>query len=364
MKKIKTVLWIALILMTIIPIYAQQYDSEKDFQFKIGKDRIEITKYIGSKKEVSIPISIQNNPVTVIGKYAFKENQNINKVIIPDSVTSIEYGAFEGCISLTNVNLPNSVTSIGGCAFYECKSLINIIIPNNVTGIGYGAFEGCTSLTAINVNSNNTNYSSDQGILYNKNKTLFLVYPAGKTGTTFVIPNSVTGIWEGAFHDCTGLISITIPNSVTSIGEWAFYNCTSLTAINVNSGNMYFSSDQGVLYNRDKTKLIKYPQAKAGAYNIPNSVTSIEEYAFYDCKSITSITIPNSVNNIDEMAFYNCTSLASVTFQGTITSSGIQLTGTGISPFLGDLRDKYLAGGKGTYKTTAPVDEESVWTKQ
>jgi hypothetical protein len=149
--------------------------------------------------------------------------------------------------------------------------------------------------------------------------------------TSVTIPNSVTSIWDGAFWGCTSLTSIIIPNSVTSIGDAAFSGCTSLTNI-----------------------------------TIPNSVTSIGNLAFDYCTSLTSITIPNSVTSIGDKAFYYCDSLTSVMFQGTIASE--KFGGTYfrefVSPFRGDLREKYLAGGMGTYTTTAPVNENSKWTKQ
>jgi len=208
-------------------------------------------------------------------------------------------------------------------------------IPDSVTSIGYEAFSSCPGLTAINVDSNNPNYSSDQGVLFNKNKTQLIRYPQGKIG------------------------AYTIPDSVTSIRFEAFHGCTGLTAINVDSNNPNYSSDQGVLFNKNKTTLFQYPPGKRGAYTIPDSVTSIGYEAFYDCSGLTSVTIPNSVTSIGSSAFWNCHKLTSVTFQGTITSDNFSYT------FGGDLREKYLAGGPGTYIVTEK-DEIGfpVWTKQ
>jgi hypothetical protein len=149
-------------------------------------------------------------------------------------------------------------------------------------------------------------------------------YTAALVGIT--LPNTVTTIGERAFSYCAGLASVTIPNSVTTIEEGAFYLCTSLTSV-----------------------------------TIPNSITRIENSAFAICFDLASVTIPNSVTSIGVYAFYNCRSLTSVTFQGTITSTNLH---TDAFANLGDLRDKYLAGGIGTYTTTAPVSWTSVWTKQ
>ena len=115
---------------------------------------------------------------------------------------------------------------------------------------------------------------------------------------------SVTSIGHSAFDGCRGLTSITIPNSVTSIGDWAFEHCTGLTSINVASGNNYYSDNNGVLFNKKKTELIRYPEGKSQtSYTIPNSVTSIGVGAFFDCTGLTSITIPNSVTSIGDGAF-------------------------------------------------------------
>ncbi len=137
-----------------------------------------------------------------------------------------------------------------------------------------------------------------------------------------VIAEGVTSIGSSAFDDCTSLTSVTIPDSVTRIGDGAFASCTSLTGIWVTEGNSHYANDaSGVLFNKDKTTLVQCPGAFA-AYAIPNSVTSIGEYAFAYCTSLTSVTIPDSVTSIDRVAFEGCTSLKSVTIPNSVTSIG------------------------------------------
>jgi len=270
-------------------------------------------------------------------------------------------------------------------------------------------FSNCTNLTTINVADENTYFSSQDGVLYNKDKTYLIAYPPKKTGsftipngvtsisfsgctglTSVTIPNSVTSIW---FSGCTGLTSVTIPNSVTSIGNYAFYSCSNLTSITI--PNSVTSIGNYAFYSCSNLTSITIPNsvtsignnAFASCFNltsitIPNSVTSIGNNAFASCSSLTSITIPNNVtrieyqtfsycskltsviipNNVTSIgsnAFSYCDSLTSVTFQGTTTL----LNTTSYFSFPGDLGTKYLAaeGGIGTYTRTY---DSNTWTKQ
>ena len=213
--------------------------------------------------------------------------ESITSVIIENGVTSIGEWAFYYCRSLTSVTIPNSVTSIGARAFYSCSSLTSLTSPNSVTSIGRYAFLNCSSLTSIDVASENPNYCSVDGVLFNKDKTELIQYPIGNARTEYTIPCSVTSIGERAFGGCSSLTSITIPNSVTSIGDAAFLDCSSLTSV-----------------------------------TIPNSVTSIGEVAFQACSGLTSVTIPNSVTSIGYLAFASCSKLTSVTIPNSVTSIG------------------------------------------
>lgn len=229
--------------------------------------------------------SLKSNdyPADAIPNYAFFNTNtmqlqgkiSLRTVVLPSSSTSIGEYAFHNCSGLTTVTIPNAITSIGYMAFGGCTGLTTVAIPSSVTSIGNSAFRGCSGLNTV------------------------------------AIPSSVTSIGESAFAFCGGLTSITIPSSVTSIGISAFVGCSGL--ISVDSNNRYYSSINGVLYNKAQNKVIQCPISKLGSFTIPSSVTSIGEYAFVYCSGLTSITIPSSVTSIERSAFEGCSGLTSIT---------------------------------------------------
>ena len=152
---------------------------------------------------------------------------SLTAVVISEGVTSIGDCAFYSCSNLTSVTFsePSLVTSIGDFAFHSCSKLTSVIIPSLVTSISSSVFYGCIRLTSISVDGSNTSYSSSNGVLFNKDKTILIAYPPGKTNTFYAIPNSVTSIDYNGFSNCDNLTSVVIPNSVTSIGDGAFSSC-------------------------------------------------------------------------------------------------------------------------------------------
>ena len=226
--------------------------------------------------------------VTSIGDYAFYECSSLKSISIPNSVANIGWYAFLGCSSLGNITIPQSVTSIGSGVFYECSSLTSINIPSSITSIGWYAFYRCSSLESI------------------------------------TIPEGVTSIEDGAFYRCSSLKSISIPNSVTSIGSYAFRGCSSLESINVDKNNKNYISEDGILFDKGKTKMVAYPAGKKDIkeYVISSSVTSVESYAFEGCNSLESVNIPEGVTSIGSQAFSGCSSLESIDIPSSVTSIG------------------------------------------
>ncbi len=246
---------------------------------------------------------------------------------IPEGVTSIGDNACEGCRELSGVKLPESLLSIGDGAFIICKELKDVAIPAEVTSIGQNAFGFCWSLTDIIVADENKYYASENGMLFDKDKTTLLLCPAGQSGqveipedvssieenafgychkiTGVTLPNSLTHIGAWAFDACDGLLSIRIPAGVTEIGRGAFSYCLGMISIDVDKDNLVYSSEEGVLFNKDGTMLIACPGRKTGKYAIPEGVVSIEDLAFFGCLELTGITIPNSVKRVGMGVFSN-----------------------------------------------------------
>lgn len=257
-------------------------NTSGDYEYELFEDgTVEITDYTGSATELVIPSTINGYPVISIGFYAFSN------------------GEFK------NVTIPENIEYIRACAFDSCKNLETITIPKNVSNISWDAFMCCTSLMSINVDTQNSYYSSENGVLFNKNKTILIQYPIGNKQASYKIAKNVV-----------------------TVGYLAFFNCLNLSNINVDDKNNYYSSKDGVLFNKDATKLIQYPVGNVRtSYTIPNNVIELGYEAFNSSNNLTSVYISDSVEDMHYNsgwgggpeypkalhAFYNCKSLEDIT---------------------------------------------------
>lgn len=233
----------------------------------------------------------------------------LTNVTIPNSVTSINPYTFQGCYNLTDITIPNNVKSIGDGAFYDCSSLKSIVIPDGVTSIGYSTFWGCSSLTSVVIPDSVTDIE-------------YVAFLDCSSLTDIAFPDSLTSIGTAAFTNCSSLTSIKIPKNLTTIDDLAFDNCSNLSEFIVDPKNPSFSSEDGVLFDKNMETLLICPMTKSGTYSIPSNVTSIGAVAFKYCEKLTSIIISDSVTTIDDSAFYGCSNLTSVMIPKSVTSIG------------------------------------------
>jgi hypothetical protein len=233
---------------------------------------------------------------------------NVNGNSLNITIENVEITSIEG--DIVDESGSNVVTSPG--------SLDTIFVSIQAFKEWLSSRPANTAATPYNVKVNIADLGGD----HNTSGSLGNALNSAKYVNLDLSGSTFTSIGDGAFAGCTKLTSVTIPNTVTSIGDDAFNYCTGLTAINVDPANSAYTSENGVLYNKAKTTLVKYPIGKTGAFTIPNTVTSIGEAAFASCSSLTSVTIGNGVISIGQNAFDGCTSLTGVTIPNSVTSIG------------------------------------------
>ncbi len=306
-------------------------------------------------KDINIPSKISDYTVVGIADKAFSEQTQITSITIPNTVKTLGQRAFYGCTGLTEFTVPASVTSVGHQVFYKCDNLTtvyynsdfspskdevflntdsiktvifggtvvpaniccnsnieNVTISDGIIGIGSQAFQGSTGLTDITIPS------SVKWLDFGA----FLLC----TGLTdIVIPEGVERVYSSAFEGCTGLKSVTIPKSVIGIGACAFFDCNNLKKIYISDLESWLKMSLG---NGSANPLqpsmgeLYINNTLATDIIIPNSITTIGEYAFVNCSSLTNVTIPNRVTSIGNSAFYYCENLASVNIPDSVNTIG------------------------------------------
>ena len=273
---------------------------------KMGKNDV----FEGCKNLTSITVAAENSTFTAQDGVLYNADQTellicppgkSGNVTLPTTVTRIAGSAFKDCAKLTGVTLHEGITKIENVVFEGCDSLTEVTLPATLTSLGNGAFNNCAGLTSLNVAAENADFSSQDGVLYDKDKTELLLYPMARPDTDFTIPDSVTRIDSYAFEGARYLKNVTAGN-LTSIESSAFTNCESLTSFSAKSlGKVEFQA----FY--DSPALKTFTLTEAG------SLKTIEQDAFTNCSSLTGAPLAGATS-IGSGAFQNCTALTSLAF--------------------------------------------------
>ncbi len=263
----------------------------------------EAFSYCDSIIRIIIPDS-----VTYMGEYAFSYCGSLKSVTIGEALTSISKGAFRGCEALESVSVGTKVTAVDEYAFYDCTSLYSASIPGNLMSIGEFAFYGCESFTQIDIGAT-VETVGDYAFF-------------GCSGSkSITVGGAVKTIGEFAFAWCSSLETVTLGESVSEIGNCFLLGCRSLESIQVPSANKNFIIEDGVLFDKNKTKLLRcIPMSRKTYYTIPSGVSEIQGGAFSHCEDLVYVSFPDGVTIVGDRAFYGCTYLLDVELSRSVTT--------------------------------------------
>jgi hypothetical protein len=251
-RYVKAVMFV--LVLVLVATFSVSCADTKENLFSINiinGEEIHITKYHGKSNRISVPAEIKGLPVTGVTSNAFWGNNEAVSIVLPDSVEVI-----------------------GNNAFFSCKSITSFNIPKSLKELGDNAFTGCDNLKSITVTVGNEYFISKDGVLFDKDMTKLIIYPARKTGKQYTVPAGITHLGRNAFCNNTYLTEIILPEGLVEIGPTAFKNCSGITKM-----------------------------------EIPEGTESIRASAFWDCVNLESVNFPASVNNIGEQVFYGCSKL-------------------------------------------------------
>jgi hypothetical protein len=334
--------------------------QSEDFLFQTNEAGAVIVQYVGAGGGVAVPPVWEGLPVVEIGSRAFADAVGLKSLALPDSVVSIGEAAFSGCTGLTNLVLGAGATRIGPSAFYRCSNLPGLALPVGLTKIADHAFTGCAGLT--NLVLPDTVVAVDPYAFAGCARLARLSLGAGVTVlgeyafygcghlSDLILPDGLASVGERAFLDCSSLLVIFLPDSVTNVASGAFSGCVWLAAATIGSGlqtlgdnafngcvslaefyvdvrNPAFIASDGLLYNHQKTVLVQYPLARAGAFTVPDGVVNIGNYAFCGATGLTALTLPNSVKAIGSYAFYGCVGLTNAVISRNVARLGARAFG-------------------------------------
>ncbi len=306
-------------------IDARDFKTMRDkmpFLREVDLKNVTIAKYIGTEgtKDGNLNTYDENTiPSNAFNSWNTSKYSSINKLVFPLTAKTIDSNAFISCDELKNVDIPSPIENVNNNAFRHCTSLTALNISSSVKyfdGVPFDSQYLC--FEAINVDKDNTNYSSTDGILFDKSQKTIMLYPCQKLGNSYQIPPTVKLIKDGVFSNNKFLKTILIPPSVETITNYAFINCDAIPVVDVNSTNFY--SADSIIFNKSQTKTVYCSKLKKGIYKIPSTVKAIGAYSFAKSR-LDSVIIPNSVIDIEPGAF-NSSSIKHVDIPSSVTSIG------------------------------------------
>jgi len=347
------------------PVCSSALENANKFILRVPAESVDAYKAAEFWEDFMMIIAIGDESGICSDPQPFEDNDNLSWSLCLDGTLTIsgtgeiDDAWFSFNEFITAVVIERGITRIGYNVFTYYENLTSVTIPESISIIEEFVFNYCNRLISITVDTNNPNYSSEDGVLFNKDKTILIWYPAGKENANYDIPASVITIEDNAFGDCNYLTSITIPESVTSIGYVGFLSCNNLTSITVNDNNALYASVDGVLFDKDKTTIIQYPAGKENTnYIIPALVTTIGSNAFGGSNKLISVIIPETATTIGAYAFGNCINLSSVFSFAKIPPD---LDGWGVFWGLPANKTLYVpAGTKETYQEMSQWDQFNI----
>ena len=292
--------------------------TENGFSFIVSSDGYALSGYTGNSVSAIVPDTFDGKPVVAVSDGAFRDNNVIKLVELPDTVTSIGLEAFRMCASLTRITIPDSVTVIGNNAFYGCTSLADAELPQGLITVGDYAFAGCVALPSITLGSRTAKIGEQ-------------AFADCSAVTSLVIPDSVTSLGNKAFYACTRLSDVSGGAGLTRVGGYAFERTVWLRTecekgfavlgemlVKVTSDGL-FSAPEGIAYVADYAF---YGLTGLNGVVFQDELEYIGTYAFGGCTSLTALTMPSKLKSIGDGVFSGCVSLVSISFPASLTSIG------------------------------------------
>ncbi|MBO5420737.1 MAG: leucine-rich repeat protein [Clostridia bacterium] len=319
MKKSCAILLSLLVLISVVGFSVTAEETGYnggEYTYSLSENKATITDYSYHYEDpdltdsIVIPEKLDGYTVVAIADNAFEELDYFKSIKLADTIETIGNNAFRDCTELEEVVLSKNLKSIGEYAFASCEELKSIDIPASVESIGDYAFWFCINLSSINVDENNAAFTSKNGVLFNKNKTMLLRYPAKYGTEKYEIPAGVTEICADAFSANIIVKEIVVPDSVQKIGISAFNNCRALEKINIPAGIKEIPSN------------VFYYCTALDNVVVPDSVTKIDDRCFAGCHSLKNIVMSKNIESLGTSAFYECVSLEKIEFGDKLTVIG------------------------------------------